>query len=227
MGKLFIVATPIGNLKDITLRALETLKEVDFILAEDTRVAKKLLIRYEINKPVISYHEHSKLEIYEKIFDLLNQDKNLALVSDAGTPLICDPGSKLINFLINKNKNIKIIPIPGPSAIAAALSISDILISEFTFLGYPPHKKARKKFFENIKSINYWPVVLYESPYRIQKTLLELKNYLGQSLELIICRELTKLYEEIWRGNIEEAIQYFNKKNIKGEFVLILKRLNN
>lgn len=225
MGKLFIIATPIGNLEDITLRALKTLKEVDFILAEDSRVIKKILNKYEINKPIIVYHEHTNLEIYKKIFSLLLNDKNLGLVSDSGTPLISDPGSKLIKYLINQNKDIKIIPIPGPSALITALSILDEPVSEFTFLGYPPHKKGRNKFFKNIKQINTWPIVLYESPYRLIKTLLELKDNF-ENLNLLICRELTKFYEEIWRGNINEAILYFNNKKIKGEFVIVLKKNN-
>lgn len=223
MGKLFVVATPIGNLEDITLRALKILKEVDFILAEDSRVIKKLLIKYQINKSIISYHEHSNLGVYEKIFNLLSNNKNLSLVSDSGTPLICDPGAKLINYLLEKNKNTKIIPIPGPSALITALSISDFHISQFTFLGYPPHKKGRNKFFKNIVQINIWPVVLYESPHRLLKTLKDLKDNF-EKLDLIICRELTKIYEEIWRGNINEAILYFSNKKIQGEFVLILKK---
>ncbi len=224
MGNLFVVATPIGNLKDITLRALETLKSVDFILAEDTRITFKLLSYYNIKKPILSYHKFSKEKTYEKIYKLLAEDKNLALVPDAGTPSISDPGSKLIQFLINKNPQIKIIPIPGPSALTAALSISGATDNQFTFLGYPPHQKGRSKFFEKLKVIEIWPIVLYESPHRLLKTLKDLKEVVGDDLKIIVCRELTKIYEEVWRGEIKSALNYFNQNKIKGEFVLILQK---
>jgi 16S rRNA (cytidine1402-2'-O)-methyltransferase len=227
MGKLFVVATPIGNLGDITLRAIETLKTVDLILAEDTRVTQKLLYHFNIKKSVLAYHEHSSLGIYEKVYKLLLENKNLALVSDSGTPGISDPGAKLIQFLNNQNKEIKIIPIPGPSALIAALSVSGINSDQFTFLGFPPHKKGREKFFNSLKEIKTWPIVLYESPHRFLKTLNSLKKVFGENLNLVICRELTKLYEEIWRGSIDEAILYFNKKEkSRGEFVLILNILD-
>lgn len=226
MGNLFVVATPIGNLADISLRALDVLRGVDFILAEDTRRIKKLLLHYQIQTPTLSYHKYSLPFIYQKIYNLILANKNLALVSDAGTPNISDPGAELIKYLLNKNQNIKIIPIPGPSALTTALSILDIPIFQFTFLGYPPHKKGRDKFFKNILKIEIWPVILYESPHRLAKTLLELKTNLSENLNLIICRELTKIYEEIWRGDIKEAIKYFDNKKIKGEFVLILKKIN-
>lgn len=224
MGNLFVIATPIGNLKDITLRALETLKSVDFVLAEDTRITFKLLSYYDIKKPILSYHKFSKEKVYEKIYKLLLEGKNLALVSDAGTPSISDPGSKLIQFLINKNPNIKIIPIPGPSALTAALSVAGATDNQFTFLGYPPHQRGRKKFFEKLKQIETWPIVLYESPHRFLKTLKELKEVFGENLKIIVCRELTKIYEEIWRGEIKNALNYFNPQNIKGEIVIILQK---
>jgi 16S rRNA (cytidine1402-2'-O)-methyltransferase len=224
MGNLFVVATPIGNLKDITIRALETLKSVDYILAEDTRVALKLLSYYNIKKPLISYHKYSADFIYQKIYSLLLENKNIALVSDAGTPLISDPGERLIKFLLEKNKNIKIIPIPGASALIAALSVAGANAGQFVFLGYPPHQKGRKKFFEKIINFSIWPVVLYESPHRLEKTLKNLMEVLGENFKIIICRELTKIYEEIWRGNISEALNYFKNKKVKGEFVLILEK---
>ncbi|MGC8775694.1 MAG: 16S rRNA (cytidine(1402)-2'-O)-methyltransferase [Minisyncoccia bacterium] len=223
MGKLFIVSTPIGNLGDITLRALETLKKVDLILAEDTRVTKKLLYNYNIQKPILSYHKYSKAGIYDKVYKLILEDKNLALVSDSGTPGICDPGPDLIQFLISKNKNIQIIPIPGPAALSAALSVSGLDGSHFTFLGYPPHKKGREKFFNSLKEIKIWPIILYESPHRILKTFDFLEKVFGPSFNLIVFRELTKIYEEKWQGNILEAKNYFQDNHLKGEFVLILK----
>jgi len=145
MGTLYIVATPIGNLQDITLRALETLKEVDFVLAEDTRITKKLLAHYDIKTPLISYHQHSKESVMEKTLTLLSEGKNLALAVDAGTPGVCDPGNELIAFLFKKNPETKIVPIPGPSALTALLSVAGIPMDKFLFLGYPPHKKREKE----------------------------------------------------------------------------------
>lgn len=222
MGNLFVVSTPIGNLADITLRALDVLKSVDFVLAEDTRRIKKLLSYYQIKKPVLSYHKYSSLNIYQKIYNLLLANKNLALVTDAGTPTICDPGAKLIEFLVDKN--IKIIPIPGPSAVIVALSVSGYDASRFVFLGYPPRKKFRREFFDLIKEIKIWPIVLYEAPHRLQKTLDDLENILGGNFKLVICRELTKIYEQIWRGSIQEAKNHFQNKNLVGEFVLVLNK---
>ncbi|OHA14065.1 MAG: 16S rRNA (cytidine(1402)-2'-O)-methyltransferase [Candidatus Tagabacteria bacterium RIFCSPLOWO2_01_FULL_39_11] len=150
---LYIIATPIGNLKDITLRALEILKSVDFILCEDTRVTRKLLSHYDIHKPLISYHKYSSLKIYDKVSDLLNKGRNLALVTDSGTPGVSDPGNRLIKFLISKNHPLKISPIPGSSALTAAFSVSGIDNGQFVFLGFPPHKKGRKNFLADFRDI--------------------------------------------------------------------------
>jgi 16S rRNA (cytidine1402-2'-O)-methyltransferase len=225
MGKLFIVATPIGNLSDITFRALETLKSVDIILAEDIRVTLKLLNHYQIKKQLISYHKYSSPKVYKEVYNLLKSKKNIALVSDAGTPCISDPGAKLIAFLLNQDPKIQIIPVPGPSALITALSVSGINADKFTFLGYPPHKKKRKEFFKKIKEIKIWPIVLYESPHRLLKTLNDLKEVLGDEIYIVIAKELTKIYEEIWRGKLKEAIGYFNLSKIKGEYVLILNKV--
>jgi len=150
-GKLYIVATPIGNLGDITLRALETLKSVDFVLCEDTRVTSRLLSHYEIKTPTISYHQHSEDKKVREIIDLLNKGKNLALVTDAGTPGISDPGNRLIESVINNSKSIEVIPIPGPSAVVTALSISGFSTDKFVFMGFPPHKNKRQMFvFTNL-----------------------------------------------------------------------------
>ena len=221
---LYIVATPIGNLKDITLRALEILKSADFILAEDTRVTKKLLSHYKISKPLISYREHSPQKIYDKILKLLQEGNNLALATDAGTPGVSDPAAKLVNFLSDElKKNFQISPIPGPSALTAALSVSGIKGNDFVFLGFPPAKNKRRKFFDSLKKYDL-PVVLYESPHRFSRTLNDLKNVFGGESEIVICRELTKIYEEILKGTIQEIDEYFknNSEKIKGEFVLIL-----
>ncbi len=220
MGTLFIIATPIGNLKDITLRALEILKEVDVVLAEDTRVTKKLLVHYEIKTPLLSYHQHSKESVMEKAFQLLFEGKDLALVSDAGTPGICDPGNELIAFLLKRNSKIQIVPIPGASAITTLLSIAGIGTDKFLFLGYPPHKKGRKKFFEEVVASKH-PVLFYESPHRIMKSLKEMEA-LDPKLSLVVGRELTKQFETIYRGSSKEIQKKLEENPIKGEFVLLV-----
>ena len=225
MNTLYIVATPIGNLKDISLRALEILKEVDLILCEDTRITKKLLDHYNIRKPTLSYHEHSKLKKVEYIVDLLGEGKNLALVSDAGTPGVSDPGNKLVEEVINSlGDKVAIIPLPGASAVVAAASISGFPMDKFSFLGFPPAKKKRSKFFGEISNSKI-PVVFYESPYRIIKTLTELSNA-NKELSVVVCRELTKKFETIYRGDIEDAIKQIKKDETKGEFVVVVGKKN-
>ncbi len=229
-GKLFIVATPIGNLEDVTLRALRVLKEADLILCEDTRVAKKLLDRYEIKKPLLSYHHHSKLSRVEKIIEHLENGKNLALVSDAGTPGISDPGNKLIQELLDQKvrpsatlrSNLRIIPIPGASAVTAIASVAGVNMDKFCFLGFPPHKKGREKFFREVAEAKY-PAIYFESPHRVLKNL-ELLEKLKPSAKLIVGRELTKMFEEIKRGNISTIRKYYesNEDKVKGEFVIII-----
>jgi 16S rRNA (cytidine1402-2'-O)-methyltransferase len=224
MSVLYIVATPIGNLKDISLRALEVLERVDLILCEDTRVTKKLLSHYDIKTPTLSYHQYSTLKKVNYIIQLLKEGKNLALVSDAGTPGISDPGNKLINLAIKQLNNLTIVPIPGPSAVTAAASISGFPMDKFVFLGFPPSKKKRKKFFEEVLKSKY-PVIFYESPYRILKTLnkleLNAKTY-NLTPKLVVCRELTKKFETIYRGKIEEIIKEIERDKIRGELVVIV-----
>ena len=227
LGKLYIVATPIGNLEDITLRALRTLKEVDLILCEDTRVTRKILDRYNIKKPLLSYHHHSKLSRVDKIVEHLENGRDLALVSDAGTPGISDPGNELVGHVTCNMKHetqegcVEIIPIPGPSAITALASVAGINMSRFVFMGYPPHKKGREKFFRRVAEMEY-PVIYFESPHRLLKNL-ELLEKFKPDAKLIVGRELTKMFEEIVRGEIEEVHKYFkkNEKKIRGEFVII------
>jgi len=224
MATLYIVATPIGNLEDLTSRALRILKEVDLILCEDTRVTKKLLNRYEIKTPTLSYHQHSKLQKIDYILSLLKRGKNLALVSDAGTPGISDPGNKLINLITRPGRVVKTIPVPGPSAVTAAASVSGFPMDRFLFLGFPPTKRKRKKFFVEVVNSKY-SIIFYESPYRIIKTLQELRlafNVHNSSFEIVVCRELTKKFETIYRGKIEEVIREIEKDKIKGEFVVIV-----
>lgn len=224
MPTLYIVATPIGNLEDITLRAIRILKEVDLILCEDTRVTKNLLMRYEIDKPTMSYHAQSKLSKVEKIFALLEEGKNLALVSDAGTPTISDPGCMLVSQIREKfGDAIAIIPIPGASAVLSALSVSGFPTSEFLFLGFLPHKKGRETLFKEITASKR-TVVFYESPHRIIKTLESLKEHLLPKRRIMIAREITKLYEENILGEPEEILMHFtmNPDRLRGEFVVVV-----
>ena len=224
MPILYIVATPIGNLEDVSARVIKTLKGVDLILCEDTRVTRKLLDRYKIDTPTLSYHQHSKLKKVDYILKLLDQGKDLALVSDAGTPGISDPGNKLIQEIVTNAALVKIVPIPGPSAVTAAASISGFPMDKFLFLGFPPAKRKRKKFFEQVLASKY-PVILYESPHRILKTLNELEEisiYRHIKISIVVCRELTKKFETVYRGMIEEVIKAIEKDKIKGEFVVII-----
>lgn len=228
MSKLYIVATPIGNLKDITFRALHILDSVDLILCEDTRVTKKLLEHYNIKTPVESYHQHSKIKKIDYILNLLKQDKNLALVSDSGTPGISDPGNKLIAYIVEKLPDFKIIPILGSSAIAAVASISGFPMDRFVFLGFPPHKKGRQKFFKEIAELKY-PVIIYESPHRIIKTLKQLNEILNTKYkipdtDIVVGRELTKKFETVYRGNIEEIISQLERGEKRGEFVIVINK---
>ncbi|OGZ43178.1 MAG: 16S rRNA (cytidine(1402)-2'-O)-methyltransferase [Candidatus Ryanbacteria bacterium RIFCSPHIGHO2_02_FULL_45_17b] len=222
MATLFIIATPIGNLEDITLRALRVLKEVDLVLAEDTRVTQKLLRRYEIKKPVERYDEHIAEHIHARIAEDLRQGKSIALVSDAGTPGISDPGARLVAYVREHVPDVSLVPIPGPSALITALSVAGVSADSFTFLGYPPHKKGRKTFFQNVRDIKVRPVVVYESPHRLQKTFTGVAETIGEDTNLIVVKELTKIYEEIWHGSVKEATSYFQKEKGKGEFVVII-----
>lgn len=224
MPTLYIVATPIGNLEDITLRAIRTLKEVDLILCEDTRVTKRLLTKYEIDKPTVSYHAQSKLSKVEKIFDMLEAGKNLALVSDAGTPTISDPGCLLVAQVRERfNDVVNIVPIPGPSAVLSALSVAGFPTSEFLFLGFLPHKKGRETLFKEIAASRR-TVVFYESPHRIMKTLESLKSHLVPKRRIAVSREITKIHEEHILGAPEEVLGHFvkNPDRVRGEFVVVV-----
>jgi len=223
MTTLYIVATPIGNMEDITLRALRVLKEVDLILCEDTRVTKKLLQKYEISTPTMSYHAHSKLTKVDKIISLLEEGKNVALVSDAGTPTISDPGVLLIQQVKEYFGNaVRVEPVPGASALIAGLSASGISSAEFVFLGFLPHKKGRETLFREMAESKR-TVVFYESTHRIIKTLMALEKYTG-GRKVVVARELTKLYEEFLTGTPAELLATLesNVKKQKGEFVVIL-----
>ncbi len=218
-GKLYIVATPIGNLGDVSQRALDVLNKVDAIYCEDTRVTSKLLSYFNIEKTLQSYHQHSEDKKANEILDQLNYGKDLALVTDAGTPGISDPGGKLVEFL--SYEKVEMVPIPGPSAVVTALSVCGFPADKFLFLGFPPHKSKRKKFFTEVAE-NKYTTVFYESPHRIHKALENLKEVLSEEREICICRELTKKFETIYRGTIEEIIA--QDIPAKGEFVIVVRK---
>ena len=219
-GILYIVATPIGNLSDMTFRAVDVLNQVDFVACEDTRVTKKLLSYYDIDTLVITYHQHTKDIKTNRIIDEINSGKNIALVTDAGTPGISDPGNKLVSVAIDND--IKIEPIPGVSAVTALVSVSGIDMQKFTFLAYPPHKKGRQTFFGNIAQSEV-PVVYYDSVHRVIKNLKLLQDILPEA-KIILGRELTKMHEEIVRGTVGKVIEYFEKNptKVRGEFAIIV-----
>lgn len=222
MSKFYVVATPIGNMGDITLRAMETLKEVDLVLCEDTRETRKILQKYNINTPTMSYHTQSKLAKTDKIFELLNEGKNLALVSDAGTPTISDPGAMLISKIKESLSDVQVIPIPGASAVIAALSASGLPTHEFTFLGFLPHKKGRETLFKEITDSKR-TMVFYESPHRILKTLESLNKFCPNK-KVCLAREITKIYEEFKSGSALELLEYLTKNPVKqkGEFTVLV-----
>ena len=220
-GNLYIIATPIGNLEDITLRALKILKEVDLIAAEDTRHTLKLLNHYEISKPLISYHRHNEEVRTETLIKRLKEGQNIALVSDAGTPGICDPGEEVIKKCIEEG--ISVIPIPGACAMINALICSGISTNEFTFLGFLPlNKKLRREKLREIEeSIN--TIIIYEAPHKISSTLKDLQEVINDR-KLVLARELTKIHEEFIRGTIEEIID--KSKDLKGEMIIIIEGKN-
>ena len=216
-GILYVVATPIGNLEDITFRAINTLKNVDIIAAEDTRHTLKLLNYYEISKHLISYHRHNEEIKSEELINELKNGKNIALVSDAGTPGICDPGEIVIKKCIQEN--IKVIPILGACAFVNALIGSGINTDTFLFLGFLPlNKKNRKQKLEQIKDSTQ-TVIIYEAPHKLQTTLKDLKEFV-ESREIVLARELTKIHEEFIRGNIEEIIE--KSEFLKGEMIILI-----
>tara|TARA_B100001093_G_scaffold507996_1_gene569403 strand:- start:1373 stop:2053 length:681 start_codon:yes stop_codon:yes gene_type:complete len=220
--KLFVVPTPIGNLDDITIRAIETLKRSNLILSEDTRHAKKLLTHYKINTKINSYHlnnEHKKVDQY---IDLMAAGKTISLITDAGTPCISDPGFLLVREAIKRN--IGITCLPGPTALIPALVLSGLPSESFIFEGFLPRKKGRKAKLIEI-SQNKSTTIIYESPFRIIKTLSDLQEYLGQDRQISLSREISKIYEETFRGKILEAIDHFIGNKIKGEFVICIDRM--
>ena len=223
MATLYVIGTPIGNLEDTTLRALRVLREAYVILCEDTRVTKRLLEKYEIkNKQLLAYNEQKSGASAERVIALLQGGKNIALVTDAGTPGISDPGSMLVQKVRETLPEIKIESVPGPSALTAALSVAGVSADSFLFLGFLPHKKGRATLFKEIAEEKR-TVVFYESPHRIMKALESLKKYVPER-QVTICRELTKIHEEVVRGTASEDLEYFrnNPEKARGEFVVIV-----
>lgn len=253
-GALYIVATPIGNLEDITLRAIRILNEVDIILAEDTRITRKLISSLNFQFPITnekcppgsdiaskdslknkkppypishipytklqSYHQHSKEEKKLWILKELNDGKKIALVADAGTPGISDPGNELISFLLEKNPKIKIVPIPGPSAVITALSILGFNVNKFVFIGFMPKKKKKKLLRWLIEG--GIPFAYYDSPHRLLKNLETIEEFFGSDIKIVVARELTKLHETVYRGNIAEVGDSLKKEKLKGEVVVTI-----
>ncbi len=222
MGTLSIVATPIGNLADITVRALETLRQADAIACEDTRVTARLLARYDIQKPLLVFHARSGKLASDRILAQLAEGKRIALVTDAGTPGISDPGNELVHLVRERlGDDARIEAIPGPSAVAAALSIAGIHSNEFTFLGFLPHKKGRQTLFKEIAGMER-TVVFYESPHRIEKALAALVETLPPGKIVTVARELTKIHESLVQGTPQEVAAHFSKHpdQVRGEFVV-------
>ncbi|MFH1231845.1 MAG: 16S rRNA (cytidine(1402)-2'-O)-methyltransferase, partial [Planctomycetota bacterium] len=219
-GILYLVATPIGNLEDMTLRAIRILKEIDIIACEDTRITANLLNHYQIKKPLVSYFEHNENQRSKYIVENLMAGKNVALVSNAGTPLISDPGYELVNLCILNNICVKAIP--GACALNSALSISGLPTDRFIFEGFLPRKTSKRK--KRLQSIakDERTVIIYESPYRLHKLLSELRE-ICSNRQIVVVREMTKFYEEIKRGSIEDIIKDISGKRIKGEITLIIK----
>ncbi len=219
LGKLYVVATPIGNLSDITFRGIDTLQNVDIIACEDTRVSRKLFEHYDIDTEVITYHQHTKDHKMQSIIDEIKNGKNVAIVTDAGTPGISDPGNKLVASAVKEN--ISVVPIPGPTAISSIVSVAGIDMQKFLFLAYPPHKKGRQTFFTRVSESDV-PVIYYDSVHRVLKNLTLLQE-IAPDTNIVLGRELTKMHEEVVRGSVDDVIRYFeeNTDKVKGEFVVI------
>lgn len=223
MNKLYIIPTPIGNLKDITFRAVEILKAVEYICAEDTRTTKKLLNHYDITNKLVSYHQHNEHKIVDKIIDdLLNNEGDVAVVSDAGTPGISDPGFLLVSKA--KEKNISVICLPGATAFVPALIQSGFPTDVFLFHGFLPHKKGRNKLLLQFKEETR-TIVLYESPHRLLKLLTELTEIFQDKRLISVSREITKIHEETVSGTANELHTYFSQKKVKGEIVVVIKKV--
>jgi len=224
MGELFLVPTPIGNLGDITYRAVEILKEVDLILAEDTRTSGKLLNHYQVNTPMKAFHMHNEHRKLEEVISKLNSGLNIALISDAGTPGISDPGFLLVREALSHS--LKVTCLPGPTALIPALVQSGLASDRFVFEGFLPPKKGRNKRLEKLSNETR-TIIFYESPHKLMKTLTQFTEIFGSNREVSVSRELSKMFEETFRGTLEEAISHFNTHTPKGEFVICMAGFQN
>jgi 16S rRNA (cytidine1402-2'-O)-methyltransferase len=220
---LYLVPTPIGNLEDITLRALRILGEVDLILAEDTRQSSKLLNHYNISKPLQAHHQHNEHKTVEMIVQRISEGQKIALVSDAGTPGISDPGFLLVRECIRAG--VKVECLPGPTAFVPALVQSGLPCDTFVFVGFLPQKKGRQTKLRSLEE-EFRTLVFYESPYRLVKALEEFKTHFGEERKVCVSRELTKMFEENFRGTVSEALAHFSAKTVKGEIVIVLEGKN-
>jgi 16S rRNA (cytidine1402-2'-O)-methyltransferase len=219
MGTLYLVTTPIGNLEDITLRALRVLGECALVATEDTRTTGRLLSHFGIDKPQVSYFEHNKLARLERVLDAL-ESGDVALLSEAGTPLVSDPGYELVQAAIERG--LPVVPIPGPSAVTTALSVSGLPTDRFLFLGFLPRKTVeRRRFLAEVAEVRA-TLVLFESPHRLTASLADIQLVLGGLRRCAVCRELTKLHEEVWRGSLAEAVDEWGQRSLKGEFTLVV-----
>ncbi len=217
---LYVVGTPIGNLDDISERALTTLREVDFILSEDTRTTQKLLNSYNIKTKLESFHQHSSQDRINYFLSLLEEGEDLALVSESGTPTISDPGARLIDQAYQSG--FEITPIPGPSALVTAASVSGFFMNKFLFLGFPP-KKKRNNFFQKVADSDY-SVIIYESPHRIIKTLNDIRGVVESDRRILVGRELTKKFESLYRGKVREVIKKVKEDPNKGEYTIVIEK---
>jgi 16S rRNA (cytidine1402-2'-O)-methyltransferase len=219
-GTLYVVATPIGNLEDITYRAVRVLDEVDLVAAEDTRHSRKLFARYGLHKTLVSYHDHNELQRHKELIGRLQEGADIALISDAGTPGIADPGYRLIASC--RAVGVRVVPVPGPSALITALSAAGVSSERFAFEGYLPHRtKARADLLRQLLG-EPRTLVFYEAPHRLQATLADMIAILGGDRLMVVARELTKLHEEFFRGTIAEALSHFEKDPVRGELVLVI-----
>jgi len=217
---LYVVATPIGNLDDISERTIKTLKEVDFILSEDTRTTRKLLSHFKINTELESFHQHSSQDRIDYLLQLLREGNDLALVTESGTPTVSDPGGRLVDQA--HKADLEVSPIPGPSALATAASVCGFPMNDFLFLGFPP-KKKRNSFFQEVKESSH-SVIIYESPHRIIKTLNDIRDVVDNNTRIFVGRELTKKFESLYRGKVSEVIKQVKDAPNKGEYTIIIEK---